>query len=147
MPGQLYRRRARERQSGAAAVEFALVSMLLFTLLFGIIQYGFYFWAKQAGSAAVREAARQAAVGKLPCDQFETFVGAKVGPVAQSTTVDATRSFATSPAKVGDTVELTVTFRAHDLHMPFIPLPANAEVVERAETRVENVTDDSVNCS
>ena len=34
---------ARGSDDGAAAVEFALVSVLLFTLFFGIIQYGYFF--------------------------------------------------------------------------------------------------------
>ena len=40
--------------------------MLLFTLLFGILQFGMWFWAWQAGGHAAREAARVAAVN--PCD-------------------------------------------------------------------------------
>ena len=58
------RRRGDER--GAAAVEFALVGVLLFTLLFGILQFGMWFWAWQAGGHAAREAARVAAVN--PCN-------------------------------------------------------------------------------
>lgn len=51
---------------GAAAVELALVSLLLFTLVFGI-QYGFYFWASQLGASAARDAARYSAVGTQSC--------------------------------------------------------------------------------
>src|SRR5690348_5326567 len=39
--GQMHR--ARRTQSGASAVEFALVSSVLFLLIFGIIQYGLFF--------------------------------------------------------------------------------------------------------
>lgn len=54
---------ARERsESGAAAVEFALVSTLLFTVMFGVIQYGLFFNDALSTSQGVREAARQGVV-------------------------------------------------------------------------------------
>ena len=49
--------------SGASAVEFALVSLILFPLLFGILQYGYYFFALQNGNSVAREAARKVSVG------------------------------------------------------------------------------------
>ena len=68
-------------ESGAAAVEFALVSSLLFTIMFGIIQYGLYFNDALSTRQGVREGARQGVVrnfvacggestdiGKLKCD-------------------------------------------------------------------------------
>ena len=58
-------RRGRRQDDGAAAVEFALVSILLFLLLFGIIEFGIGFFTQQGAAAAAREAARRAAVGKV----------------------------------------------------------------------------------
>ena len=52
---------------GAAAVEFAIVSVLLFTMLFGIIQYGYAFFQIQAAQSVAREAARLASVGISEC--------------------------------------------------------------------------------
>ncbi len=52
---------------GAAAVEFAIVSVLLFTLLFGIIQYGYAFFQIQSAQSVAREAARLASVGISEC--------------------------------------------------------------------------------
>ncbi|MGH3990759.1 MAG: TadE/TadG family type IV pilus assembly protein, partial [Pseudonocardiaceae bacterium] len=54
------RRRALRSDSGAAAVEFALVSVLLFTLLFGTVQYGYFFFQATAAEHAAREGAREA---------------------------------------------------------------------------------------
>jgi hypothetical protein len=55
--------RPRLRSSeGAAAVEFALVSVVFFLVLFGIIQYGLYFNDSLNTRQGVREAARQAVV-------------------------------------------------------------------------------------
>ena len=60
------RARARAGEHGAVAVEFALVLPFLLVIVFGSIQYGFYFWADQGGSDAARKAARLAAVLPLP---------------------------------------------------------------------------------
>lgn len=51
-------------QRGAALVEFALVSVLLFFLLFGIVEVGLLFGDQALVGAAARESARAAAVGQ-----------------------------------------------------------------------------------
>lgn len=53
---------SRRAERGAAAVEFALVSSLLFTVLFGMLQYGLYFNDSLSVRNGVREAARQGIV-------------------------------------------------------------------------------------
>jgi hypothetical protein len=50
----------RRRDRGASAVEFALVSPLLFTLLFGAIDYGLYFADALTVQQGVADAARDA---------------------------------------------------------------------------------------
>lgn len=62
---RVLRRRARST-SGAAAVEFALVSSLLFSMLFGVIQYGLYFNDSLNVRQGVRDTARQGAVENFP---------------------------------------------------------------------------------
>lgn len=52
----------RRGESGAAAVEFALVSSMLFTVMFGIIQYGLYFNDALSTRQGVREGARMGVV-------------------------------------------------------------------------------------
>jgi hypothetical protein len=52
----------REGERGATLVEFAIVSLLLFTLLFGIVEFGFAFNNAQAVRQGVREGARQGSV-------------------------------------------------------------------------------------
>jgi Flp pilus assembly pilin Flp len=49
-------------EDGAAAVEFALVSGVLFLVVFGIIQYGLFFNDSLSTRQGVREAVRQAVV-------------------------------------------------------------------------------------
>ncbi|MBM7519576.1 TadE family protein [Nocardioides nitrophenolicus] len=59
-------RRARRRDAarGAAAVEFALVGVILVLIVFGILQYGLYFDDSLNANHGVRETARMSVVGK-----------------------------------------------------------------------------------
>lgn len=50
------------QQRGAAAVEFAIIAMLLFTLLFGIIEFGRLFYVFNTVQETTRRAAREAVV-------------------------------------------------------------------------------------
>ena len=52
----------REKQEGAAAVEFAIIGTLLFMVLFGIIEFGRIFNELEVLNSAAREGARVAAV-------------------------------------------------------------------------------------
>src|SRR5689334_20115931 len=56
------RRAAAAREDGAAVVEFALVSTLLFLIMFGVLQYGLYFNDALSTRQGVREGARQGVV-------------------------------------------------------------------------------------
>lgn len=49
-------------QQGVAAVEFALVAMLFFTLLFAILEFGRLFYLQNAVQEVTRRAAREATV-------------------------------------------------------------------------------------
>src|SRR5436190_17575281 len=50
------------QEDGAAAVEFALISLILFTVVFGIIQYGLWLSEYEVFNGAAREGARVAAL-------------------------------------------------------------------------------------
>ena len=54
-------KRKRARQRGAAAIEFALSLVLLIPLIFGILDYGYYFYVAVTTVEATRVAARQIA--------------------------------------------------------------------------------------
>ena len=84
----------RRPDSGAAAVEFALVAPILFTVLFGTLQYGLYFFDAHGTRTGIREAAREGVVktftscgsestdlGKLRCTT-KSKIDAVTGPVA-----------------------------------------------------------------
>jgi Flp pilus assembly protein TadG len=132
------RARACSRESGAAAVEFAIVSLLFFYLVFGVLQYGFYFFQLQSGSAAARHGARLASIG-IPtggCTDFTDAVKEQVRTVDPAK-VQVEPDFGTSPA-IGDAVNVKVTFPITRFGFPFVPLPSGT-IVEEASAVIEQV--------
>ena len=87
-------RKRRGDEGRAAAVEFALVMPILLILVFGIVQYGFYFYAMQAGSSAVGDAARRVAVGNCPTTGTNPCGGLHVYQIATDNLAIASRSAA-----------------------------------------------------
>jgi Flp pilus assembly protein TadG len=137
---------------GAAVVEFALIMVPLLTLMFGLIQYGLYFWAMQGGSDIARSAARLAAVGTpAACSDFKAAV------VAQINQLDGTGSTAIiqrtyteqnpGTVTIGDTVNVVVKFNSVNLHFPFIPFINNGQVIATAQARVDYVPAQPETCS
>jgi hypothetical protein len=53
-------------ENGAVAVEFAVIALLLFTLIFGAIDFGLLFYNRQVLTNAAREGARSGIVIKIP---------------------------------------------------------------------------------
>jgi Flp pilus assembly protein TadG len=130
-------------------VEFALVLPVFLLVVFGIVQYGLYFWSMQGGSAAARDAARRGAVSDLQlCGDFRDYVKARIG--ATSANKDAaviTRSFededgnavAAADLEVGDVVTVMVEFKSIDLKLPFLPFIDDGLVRQKADSRVDFV--------
>ncbi len=132
-------RRVRDEERGAAAVEFALVAMPLFLVLFGILQFGFIFWGYQIGGHAAREAARVAAV----CPNSPTHIEdagkeALTGaPVSGSRTVVADVPL----EQVGEYATVTVSFKTFNLGF-FDFISEEITTVEKsARSRIEYVPD------
>lgn len=136
------RRRRRGGERGAAAVEFALVSVVFFTLVFGIIQFGLWFWSWQAAGHAAREAARVAAVS--PCQDAAITDAATNGLQAVPSVAAPVVTFArTSPVAVGDEITVTVAFDTFDIgFLPLGPFTVN----KSATSRVENVPGGLAGC-
>lgn len=146
----------RGKEGGAAAVEFALLLPLLLLLVFGIIQYGLYFWAMQGGSDIARDAARRSAVGApADCNQLRADVVAAVdGLTGTGSTVEFDRSYRRGVAEVdeadvriGDTVAVDVRFQSFDLNLPFLPFIDDGLVVSTAEARVDYLPSTVVGCT
>ncbi len=134
----------RRGEAGAAAVEFALILPILVLLLFGTMQYGFYFWARSSAAAAVREGARRVSVGDYAdCTAMRSFVQNEVGGARAGNAVTTTRSIAKGSGntggatQAGDTMTVTVSFNSLDIGL--IPLPLGGLVTATAVSRIESV--------
>lgn len=64
--------RISSRQRGAAAVEFAIIAILFFTLIFGIIEFGRLFYLYNTVQEVTRRAAREAVVRWKDQDSQDT---------------------------------------------------------------------------
>jgi len=140
--------RARRDQGGAAVVEFALVVPLLLTLVFGIIQYGWYFYAMQSGTSATGDALRRLSVGACQSQsERDALIKSDLGGALSGSTLttnsvvykDASGTVTGSPV-AGGSATLTVAFPTLNLKFPFIPVP-NGGTVSRTQTaRVEQIS-------
>jgi len=68
-----YFRKLRKSERGAAMVEFAIIAMLLFTLLFGIIEFAWLFNGYITLEAAAKEGVRLAIIGASD-EEIETAI-------------------------------------------------------------------------
>lgn len=139
-------------ERGASAVEFALVLLPLLLIVFGLIQYGMYFYSSQTGSNTVNAAARQLSVGN--CDtaaELQTFVDGELGAASDGAATLVRRYYGVggglltdqTPANavIGGTVVLEMTFPTHNLNFPFVPFLDDPTVTREVVARVEDTTD------
>lgn len=124
-------------ERGAAAVEFALIAIIMITLIALTVQSAALFWGYQAASSAAREAARFGAV--QPCDNAAIEARGDLR-VAEAAPVPGSTGFTnvTSGAivQVGDQLTVEVSFATIDI----VPLPGTwPTIVRTATTRVENI--------
>jgi len=131
-------------EKGSSAVEFALISIIFFTLVFGMIQYSMYFWSTQSAANAARDAARRAAVGQT-CANLSTQSRNNTKLVDSGYVVSRRYyaptdvNFATPvPAASDYNVRVVLTYESVDLHFPFVPFLNDGKVRETAVARVEN---------
>lgn len=133
------------KESGAAAVEFALVAVILLTLITGVIQFAIYFWAYEVGAHAAREGARQYAVNPCGGSTNVALIKSRVGSAAASYPAgdpSATISGQTAGViEVGDEATVTLEFKTHVIGGL---LPALPTIKKVAVTRIEYVP---VGCS
>jgi Flp pilus assembly protein TadG len=113
-------------QRGVAAVEFALVSSLFFTLLFGVMEMGRLLWAWNAATEATRLGARLSVV----CDIGDADIKARMItrlPVLAGTNISIT--YLNPPAAPNTctaanckAVRVALSGYTHDTIIPFLPL-------------------------
>ena len=137
----MHRKALRSGDDGAAAVEFALVSVLLLTLVFAIIQYGYFFFQSTAAEHAAREGAREAAVGINTCDAWKTIVRSRSG-ASNLNTIEVTPG-----ATRGTAIKVTITWNRQNFGFPFVPFLGSGTQREEALTRVERIGSVTTGCA
>jgi Flp pilus assembly protein TadG len=112
-------------QKGAAAVEFAIIILLLMIITFGIIEFGLIIYDKQMITNASREGARAGIVAgttRLPktgtpsitsvvndyCSTYLISLGSNSSPTTDATVSGSTTTIA--DAKFGDKLTVTVSY-------------------------------------
>lgn len=140
--------RRRRDDGGAAAVEFALVLIPLLWILFGLIQYGWYFYSMQTGTSAVSSAVRKVTVGDCQSSSdLRTLIYNQLGAATTDakanigitrTYVDGNGNADSSPGTVGGKVTIKVTFDATNFHFPLIPVPNGGQVDRTVSGRMED---------
>jgi Flp pilus assembly protein TadG len=125
-------RRASRDESGSSIVEFAMASIILFTLVFGVIAICLALYSYNVVAEAAREATRYAIVRgsactkTLPCnatsDQIQTYVRGLGFPGINpsSSTLTATATWPNGNNNPGSPVQVTVQY-TFPLVIPFVP--------------------------
>ncbi|HKX41596.1 MAG TPA: TadE/TadG family type IV pilus assembly protein [Burkholderiaceae bacterium] len=122
---QSHRRRPAS-QRGVAAIEFALIASILFTLLLGVMEMGRLLWTWNAAVEATRYGARLAVVCDLNDSHIKTRMISRL-PTLQNTNI--TISYLNPPAAVNTctaatckAVKVSLTGYTHTTVIPFVPL-------------------------
>ena len=150
--------RMRRDERGATAVEFALILVPLLVVIFGLVQYGLYFYSAQSASNTANTAVRQLAVGNCQnSSTLQTFVDKQLG-AAETGNATVTRTYVnadgTSPTPpepanvtIGGTVTLTISVPTLNMHFPFVPFLSNSTVQRTVQARVEDTTEQAGSCT
>jgi Flp pilus assembly protein TadG len=132
-------RSRRRDENGAAAVEFALIMIPFMVLIFGLIEYGWYFYVAQNTSGAASTIARKLEVGDCWASGAAKAYAKKQS--AEITTLTTSPSQTKSPAP-GTTFTVTVTANAKILS--FLPVPTGGVVTRSVTAQIED--DQATSC-
>jgi hypothetical protein len=133
-------RRSRDSR-GAAAVEFALVAPVLFLVVFGVLQYGLYFFDAHGTRTGVREAARlgvvrtvsacggeTAELGKLKCRTGD-LIDAITGP-------EAVKVYAPQGWQRGEPLVVCAMVKSEGA-VGLLPMPSNGLITSKTQMSIE----------
>jgi hypothetical protein len=119
--------------TGAAAVEFALVLPVLMMFLLGIVQYGIGLFQYQAFNSAIADTSRLVATGLVSCAGLNTTLDGLVGdngldPADVSAVTVQWFKPDGSAAPIAERLGLarvTATYQPIDIGIPFLPFPSS----------------------
>ncbi len=130
----------RRDDRGASAVEFALISIPFMLLVFGMIQYGWYFYVSQTTGGAASDVVRRLQVG-------DCWTGTEALDLAQNQAPMVTGLTKSPNAVPTDTgTEITVTLTADGRILGLIPMPNDGDVTKVVHARLED-TESSGSCN
>lgn len=135
-------RRVIGNRNGAAAMEFALIAPVAFSMMLGIVEYGFVFYGYSAMQLGANRVARAVAVNTLDIDAAPTSVNTFLPRWMPAATVTAWRGNAADPSR--STVEIRVAAPAgsttpiHIFTQAF-PFTLTSSVAVKQELPFENV--------
>lgn len=125
----------RRRDSGAAAVEFAIVLPVFLVMLFGIIQFGAVLFLHNNMVNAARETARRMAVAELTAAQADAFAQNYLAGWNVAFVVFATEP---APGTVNGDVFVQITAPASDAALINFPIPWSGNLVAEVTMRRES---------
>jgi hypothetical protein len=140
---QITRFRRRDER-GAEAVEFALIMVILFPLLFGIIQYGLFFNDFLQARQAVRQGARTAVVltfktctgASTSADKVRCYTKAQTNPASGPAFV---RVVTPSGWVVGQPLMVCEAVRVANI-VGILPMPNHGYALAKTEMSIEQAT-------
>ncbi|MGY2875444.1 Flp pilus assembly protein TadG [Marmoricola sp. URHA0025 HA25] len=132
--------RASRDDGGTAAVEFALISIPFILLVFGMIQYGWFFYVAQTTGGAASNVVRRLQVGDCWSGNQALTLAQNQAPMVSS--VDKNPS--AMPTTRG--TDITITLTADGSILGLIPMPHNGQITKTVHARLED-TDTSGSCS
>jgi Flp pilus assembly protein TadG len=133
---RLFRARRTRPERGAVAVEFALIFIPFIVLVFGLIQYGWYFYVASTTSGAASNVARRLEVG-------DCWTGSQAEDLAQLESPSIrdgglTKTPTTLTGAVPGTTQITVTVNADANIVGFLPMPNGGIVTRTVQARLED---------
>lgn len=132
----MMKRLGRKRRLGSAAVEMAVVTPLLLTMLFGIIEFGYAFTVRQSLVTAAREGARLASMPGTTDAAVEDRVREYLDPLGlASTSIELTRATPDNPTEV---VEVSIPYADVTLFGGYFG-PTNFDLGARCSMRKEGL--------
>jgi hypothetical protein len=128
----MWRRPRSRRDGGASSIEFVLLTPVLFTLIFGAVQFALYFHARHVAIAAAQAGARvaRASADKHP-DAWKTAAIHKSSEYVTHLGGDLLRLQDGTPEAVspnGDVVGVRIRALAPSV-IPMVDIPINVESV------------------
>ena len=118
-------------------MEFALISMVLMTLLFGILQYGWYFYSAQSASSVARETARRLVVGDCTAGtEARDFAASQAALSSLDLKFGTPASMNNTLPPIGTMMRVEVSADAKILGV--LPLPNGGTVTRTVDAMVED---------